>query len=59
MIIVPITRLRREIRKWLHKNEVIHISRNGIVVAVLIPANEYEDMYETIQEYKELIEDIK
>ncbi len=52
MNIVPMTKLRRELRKWLNKNEIVHISRNGAIVAVLIPVDEYTDMYNCTEEYK-------
>jgi len=44
MIKVPITRLRREMRKHLRNNVPIQITRCGKAVAVLLPVEVYDNM---------------
>ncbi len=39
---VPLRRFRRELRKWLRLNETVAITRCGVIVAYLVPAEEYD-----------------
>ena len=46
---VPITRFRRELRKWLRKNETVAITRCGVIVAYCVPIAEYDEMINFVQ----------
>ena len=39
-IVVPISRLRRELNSLLRKQCVIKISRKGVIIAVIVPASD-------------------
>ena len=51
---VPITRFRRELRKWIRKQETVIITRRGVPVAVMLPVERYDEMVHTIKEYADL-----
>lgn len=39
---VPITRFRRELRKWLRRNDVVAVTRKRQIVCVAMPYDLYQ-----------------
>ena len=49
MLKVPITRFRREIRKWTRLGESIEITRRGKVVLVFISVSTYDTLLRALE----------
>lgn len=47
---VPLRRFRRELRKWLRKNETVAITRCGVIVAYCVPIDEYDEMLQKVKD---------